>query len=197
MLLPVPRRFRPEALFRPRSVAVLGAATELGRVFVRNLEQGGFAGALHAAETAAELPANLDLAIVATSAPGETLEALAANPPGAVIVASTGEWRGTACRILGPGAFGVIVPGAGLNASSGHVPARPGKLALISPSAALCRTVLDWAEPNGIGFSYIVGTGLEADIDAATMLDLLAREPGTGAILLDIRSIPDRRAFLS
>ena len=115
----------------------------------------------------------------------------------AAIVATAGPWQPTSCRVLGPGAFGVIVPGARLDASSGHLPARPGKLALVSPSAALCRTVLDWAEPNGVGFSHIVGTGAEADIDAATILDFLSREPATGAILLDIRTIRDRRAFLS
>ena len=79
--------------------------------------------------------------------------------------------------MLGPGAFGVIVPGARLNASSGHLPARPGKLALVSPSAALCRTVLDWAEPNGVGFSHVVGTGLETDIDAAMVLPVSPKSP--------------------
>ena len=34
----------------------------------------------------------------------------------------------------------------------------PGKLALVSPRSPLCRAVLDWAEPNGVGFSHIVGT---------------------------------------
>src|SRR4051812_17015643 len=194
MLRPAPRRFRPEALFRPRSVAVLGD-TELARLFVRNLQDGGYAGALHVAETAAQLPSAPDLAVVATEQLQAELDHLASA--GAVIAAAGGEYQPTGCRVLGPGAFGVIVPGAGLNASSGHLPARPGKLALVSPSAALCRTVLDWAEPNGVGFSHIVGTGLETDIDAAMVLDFLSREPGTGAIVLDIRSIRDRRAFMS
>ncbi|MBV8913377.1 MAG: GNAT family N-acetyltransferase [Acetobacteraceae bacterium] len=197
MLRANPRRFRPECLFQPRSVAVLGAGTELGRVFVRNLHQGKFAGELQAVDTAGQLAAPPELAIIATPALQAELDALAEMGVAAAIAAATGDYRPTSCRVLGPGAFGVIVPGSGLNASSAHLPARPGKLALVSPSAALCRTVLDWAEPNGVGLSHVVGTGLETDIDAATVLDFLSREPGTGAILLDIRTIRDRRAFLS
>jgi acetyltransferase len=57
--------------------------------------------------------------------------------------------------------------------------------------------VLDWAEPNGIGFSHIVGIGGNADIGFGPVLDWLSRDPGTGAILLDIRHLKNRRAFLS
>ena len=67
----------------------------------------------------------------------------------------------------------------------------------MSQSAALCRSVLDWAEPNGVGFSHIVGVGGNADIGFGLVLDWLSRDPGTGAILLDIRRIKDRRSFMS
>ena len=196
MLRPSPRGFRPEALFRPRSLAVVGR-TELSGSFVRNLQEGGFSGALHIVDTAEQLEAAPDLAVIATPDLQRELDALAAKGASVAIASIAGEYRPTACRVLGPGAFGVIVPGAGLNASSAHLPVRAGKLAFVSPSAALCRTVLDWAGPNGVGFSHVVGTGLETDIDAAMVLDFLSREPGTGAILLDIRTIRDRRAFMS
>ena len=67
----------------------------------------------------------------------------------------------------------------------------------MSQSAALCRAVLDWAQPNGVGFSHIVGIGGNADIGFGLVLDWMSRDPGTGAILLDIRQIKNRRAFLS
>ena len=105
--------------------------------------------------------------------------------------------RDTGVRALGPGSFGIAVPEIGLNASRAHLTPRPGKIALVSQSAALCRAVLDWAEPNGVGFSHIVGIGGNADIGFGIVLDWLARDPGTGAILLDIRRIKDRRVFLS
>ena len=46
-------------------------------------------------------------------------------------------------------------------------------------------------------FSHIVGMGGRADIGFGVVLDWLSRDPGTGAILLDIRQLRNRRAFLS
>ncbi|HYZ61168.1 MAG TPA: GNAT family N-acetyltransferase, partial [Acetobacteraceae bacterium] len=199
MLSPLgPRRFRPTALFAPRAIALLGGESDLGQRILGNIRQAGFPGALHVIDDPADLAPGTDLAVIASPDPQPSLDTLAAKGVGAAILAAPG---GTICPnalpLLGPGAFGVIVPGAKLNVSAAHLPVRPGRLALVSPSAALCRTVLDWAEPNGVGFSHVVGTGLEADIDAADILDFLSREPGTGAILLDIRTIKDRRAFMS
>src|SRR5262249_33460021 len=78
-----------------------------------------------------------------------------------------------------------------------HMPVRAGGVGLVSSSASLCRAVIDWAQPNGVGFSHIVGIGDRADIGFGLVLDWLSRDPGTGAILLDIRRLRDRRAFLS
>jgi acetyltransferase len=103
----------------------------------------------------------------------------------------------TGVRSLGPGSFGIAVAGIGLNASRAHLKPGSGHIALVSQSAALCRAVLDWAEPNGVGFSHIVGIGGNDDIGFGIVLDWLSRDPGTGAILLEIRRIKDRRAFLS
>ena len=105
--------------------------------------------------------------------------------------------RAAGIRALGPGSFGIAVPKLGLNVSRAHLPPRPGRLALVSQSAALCRVVLDWAEPNGVGFSTIAGIGGNADIGFGLVLDWLSRDPDTGAILLDIRHIRDPRRFVS
>ena len=56
---------------------------------------------------------------------------------------------------------------------------------------------MDWAGPNGVGFSHIIGIGDNADLGFGVALDWLSRDPGTGAILLDVRRIKNRRAFLS
>ena len=197
-------RFRPEYLFRPRSVGVVGAGTALGAAVLQNLRAGGFAGAISAADTAEQLPAAPDLVLIATE-PDEaaaeiasigrlgTLAALCLTPaPGLAEAAIAAN-----IRVMGPAAFGIMVPALGLNATAGPLPAQPGRVALVSQSAALCRSVLDWAGPNGVGFSHVVGLGGAADMGFAITLDWLARDPGTGAILLDIRSIRNRRSFLS
>ena len=57
--------------------------------------------------------------------------------------------------------------------------------------------MIDWAGPNGVGFSHVVGLGANADIGFALTLDWLSRDADTGAILLDIRRIKNHRLFLS
>ncbi|HVC61975.1 MAG TPA: GNAT family N-acetyltransferase [Acetobacteraceae bacterium] len=197
-------RFNPDALFRPRSVAVIGAGTEAGAQIAVNLRLGAFRGQIQAVETMAALSGAPDLAILAgppaTIVPA--LEALAAAGCFAALVPDAADGLGAAAqrtgvRVLGPNSFGVAVPGIGLNATRAHIPPPPGRLALVSQSAALCRAVIDWAGPNGVGFSHIVGIGDNADIGFGRVLDWLSRDPGTGAILLDIRRLKDRRAFLS
>ncbi|WP_264713874.1 bifunctional acetate--CoA ligase family protein/GNAT family N-acetyltransferase [Limobrevibacterium gyesilva] len=210
-------RFRPEALFRPSSIAVIGADTADGVQVMGNLLAGGFGGAILpvgpglsavsgvlAYPDIASLPVVPDLAVVCSPAeqvPAAFAELGRRGTHAAVVTGMAGGLRALASssgvRSLGPGSFGISVPSLGLNATRSHLLARPGRIALVSQSAALCRAVLDWAEPNGVGFSHIVGIGGNDDIGFSLVLDWLSRDPGTGAILLDIRRIKDRRMFLS
>ena len=100
-------------------------------------------------------------------------------------------------RILGPNCVGMLVPGIGLNASFAHTGALPGKLAFVSQSGALVTGVLDWAKTRGIGFSRFVSLGESADIDFGDLLDYLANDGATRAILLYIEDIHDARKFMS
>jgi acetyltransferase len=100
-------------------------------------------------------------------------------------------------RILGPNSIGLMVPGLGLNASYAHVDALPGKIAFVSQSSAVCATILDWANPRGIGFSNVVALGDSADIDFGELIDYLGRDVKTRAILLYIESIEQGRQFMS
>jgi acetyltransferase len=209
-------RFTPAALFHPESVAVIGAHTPLGVVVMRNLRDGGFKGAVLPVDpsqhtiagvlafpTVADLPVAPDLAVIADANDiAATLAALAQRGcfAAAVLVEADGLTelaRRTGVRVLGPDSFGVAIPGLGLNASRAHLTPSLGRLALVSQSASLCRAVVDWAGPNGVGFSHIIGIGDNADLGFGAALDWLARDPGTGAILLDVRRIKNRRAFLS
>jgi acetyltransferase len=216
-LRPAAGRFHPVSLFRPESVAVVGAGTVMGGTVMQKLLGGGFKGAILPVQAGAaaiggvlaypdvaSLPVAPDLAVIASdaddvapalmalSARGTFAAACLAPVPGLLAAA-----RAAGVRVVGPSAFGLIVPGIGLNASTAHLQPRVGKVALVSQSAALCRSVLDWAEPNGVGFSTVVGIGGNADIGFGAVLDWLSRDAETGAILLDIRGITDRRRFLS
>ncbi|HJV74304.1 MAG TPA: bifunctional acetate--CoA ligase family protein/GNAT family N-acetyltransferase [Noviherbaspirillum sp.] len=100
-------------------------------------------------------------------------------------------------RILGPNCVGLLVPEIGLNASFAHTSARPGKIAFVSQSGAMVTGVLDWAKSRDIGFSKFISLGDSEDVDFGDVLDYLASDPGTHAILLYMESIKDARKFMS
>jgi acetyltransferase len=100
-------------------------------------------------------------------------------------------------RLMGPNCLGIIRPDQGLNITFGHNNAKPGNLALVSQSGAICTAILDWAEMNGVGFSAVVSTGIAADLDFGDYLDFLVTDHQTRSILLYIEGIKDSRRFMS
>ena len=100
-------------------------------------------------------------------------------------------------RLMGPNCLGLIRPDKGLNITFGNNNARPGSLAFVSQSGAICTAILDWAEANDIGFSAVVSTGIAADLDFGDYLDFLVSDPHTKAILLYIEGINNSRRFMS
>ncbi|OBS09517.1 bifunctional acetate--CoA ligase family protein/GNAT family N-acetyltransferase [Acidihalobacter prosperus] len=100
-------------------------------------------------------------------------------------------------RVLGPNCLGLIRPHLGLNATFGNNQALPGDVALVSQSGALCTAILDWAEPNQVGFSAVVSMGDAADVDFGDILDFLALDARTRSILLYVEGVKDARRFIS
>jgi acetyltransferase len=100
-------------------------------------------------------------------------------------------------RILGPNSAGLLAPGIGLNASIALGGAAPGRIAFVSESGALMTGVLDWAHFRGIGFSSFVALGDASDVDLGDVLDYLASDGGTSAILLHAESLRYARKFMS
>ncbi|GHD62849.1 bifunctional acetate--CoA ligase family protein/GNAT family N-acetyltransferase [Jeongeupia chitinilytica] len=163
------------------------------------------------------LPAPPDLAVICTppSTIPELIEQLGDRGTTAAIVLTAGlartAYRHGQCvetamlaaarprllRILGPNCVGVLSPGIGLNASFAHANALSGKLAFVSQSGALTTAVLDWANAKGIGFSHFISVGDCADVDIGDLLDYLASDAETSAILLYIESIRGARKFMS
>ncbi len=209
-------------LFSPGSVAVIGATERphsVGATVMRNLLDGGFSGPIMpvnprrravagvlAYPGVADLPLVPDLAVLCTrgaTVPGLLDELGRRGTRAAIVAADDGDRtamlaaaRRHGIRLLGGGSLGVLVPKARLNASFAHLSALPGRVAFVSQSGALCTAVLDWARPRGIGFSYFVSLGDGAEIDFADMMDFLANDDDTKAILLYIERIGERRDFM-
>jgi acetyltransferase len=153
------------------------------------------------------LPFVPDLAVLCTNAKRnpELLESLGKKGcKTCIILSSPPEQKAEllACasryqmRILGPNSL-ACSPLAGLNASFSPVPIRKGKLAFISQSAAVSNTILDWAQQREMGFSYFIALGDSLDIDVDELLDFLARDGKTSAILLYLEHLSDARRFVS
>ena len=215
-----------DAFFTPASVAVFGASDNRSRVggtVWRNLRREAFAGRLwpvnphhrfiggvRAYARAGDLPATPDLAVICTppaTVPGIVRE-LAALGTRAAVVLSAGldaaqrqavleAARPGVMRIIGPNCLGLLSPATGLNASFAHTGATAGRLAFVSQSGALVTAMLDWARERGVGFSRFVSLGEHADVDFGDMLDWLASDAQTRAILMYIESIESPRKFMS
>lgn len=164
----------------------------------------------------AALPQAPDLAVICTPAATvpDLVQALGERGTGAAIVISAGFGEAGAdgrslqqamldaarrhtLRLVGPNCIGVLNPPLALNASFTSAQAAPGRLAFLSQSGALLSSVLDWARPRGIGFSHMISLGDMADVDFGDLLDWLATDPGTGAVLLYVEGLHAARKFMS
>ena len=161
-------RFSPSCLFRPDSITVIGAGSAGRRAGDGQPPLGGFKGTLLQADTVGRHRG----AAVSVRSRRHRRRRRRSNcsrrwPPRARSLPSLSAMR-TACPIRRSAAACACwdrarsaspCPRIGLNASRAHLVPPAGRLGLVSQSASLCRTVLDWAGPNGVGFSHIVGIG--------------------------------------
>ena len=173
---------------------------------------------VHSVATVDELPEAPELAVIATppaSIP-DIVARLGAHGTRAAVIVTAGFGTGGdvgggealtraladaarthGMRIIGPACLGVIVPAMRLNASFSHLPSSAGGLAFVAQSGAIVEAVQDWAEPRAIGFSHLVSLGDVLDVDFGDMLDYLATDPRTDAILLYVEGIHHSRKFMS
>jgi len=100
-------------------------------------------------------------------------------------------------RIIGPNCLGIIAPGLRLNATFARQLPRPGHVAFISHSGALCTAILDWAEEKKLGFSYFVSIGNMLDVDLGDLIDYFGQQPEVRSIILYAESVTNARKFMS
>jgi len=100
-------------------------------------------------------------------------------------------------RLLGGSTLGVMVPRFGFNATFAQVSVRPGPIAFVSQSDAVGAMVLDWAKTKKVGFSHFVSLGAGADIDFGDVLEYLANDWTTRAVLLYIESLRNPHLFMA
>ena len=215
-----------EHLLAPKSVALIGASVQnasVGLITAHNLLHGGFAGPVWLVNpkhreiegrpcypTLAALPAAPELAVIATppgTVPG-LIDELGSRGTRAAVVITAGvrdqlrqemldAARPHCLRIQGPNCVGLMVPDLGLNASFSHAQPLKGELAFLSQSGALVTAIIDWARGRSIGFSHAISLGDMADVDFGDLLDYLAGDAKSRAILLYMEAVTHAPKFLS
>lgn len=163
------------------------------------------------------LPKAPDLAVIATSRKlvPEIITKLGERGTKAVVVITSGIGTGGSerdielcnamleaarphdLRIVGPNCLGLMVPHWHLNASMAHLHPLSGNIAFVAQSGAVQTALLDWATSRNIGFSYFISLGDMVDVDFGDMLDYLATDLQTRAILLYMEAITSARKFMS
>lgn len=100
-------------------------------------------------------------------------------------------------RVMGPDHLGYVVPTTNVNASLHSTRPLAGNIALLCQSAAMTRSVIDWATSKNIGFSHVISIGMRWDVDLGDLMDYLLRDGNTRAILMYMESTRNRRKFVS
>lgn len=214
-------------LFNPRSVAVIGGSSRtgsLGERVLTNILEGGYGDTVYAVNpnrvdraganwvrSVENLPETPELAVVVTpsaTVPGIIAQLGALGTTTAIVISAGLEdpqsqaamleaARPHLMRIVGPNCLGVLMPYAKLNASFAPRFADPGRLGFISQSGALITAMLDWAADRHIGFSSVISAGDMADVDFGDLIDMLAADAHTDAILLYVEGITNPAKFMS
>ncbi|GGP66932.1 acetate--CoA ligase family protein [Streptomyces abikoensis] len=212
-----------DRLFRPRTMAVIGASETEGRpntAITRQLiDWAGRVGArvhpVHPTRTTVfglpchasvrDLPERIDLAVLLVGDPAPVLEELKETRPRFAVVfasgfAETGTEGATAQARLTAALQGsgtrLLGPNTNLNAFERFRDDLDGPaIALITQSGHQGRPVFALQE-LGIRLSHWAPTGNEADLECADFLSYFATRPEVGAIAAYVEGLKDGRAFL-
>lgn len=164
----------------------------------------------------AAIPQQIELALIATPAStiaGIIRQCAEAQVPAAVIISAgfkevgaagadlerqvLAEARKGKMRVIGPNCLGLMRPHLGLNATFAASMARPGSVAFLSQSGALCTAILDWSLKENVGFSTFASLGSMLDVSWGDLIYYLGDDPHTKSIVIYMESIGDARSFLS
>lgn len=231
------REHRAEArsvagLLAPRSVAVIGASRRWGSVgnqLLEHLIEGGFAGTVYAVnpealelggmltyESVAEIPEQVDLAIIAVpyDETAAVVEQCGAAGVKGVVVATAGyaddandgparqrelvrTARANGMRVVGPASLGIVntLPSVSLNASlAPSMPIRGG-LGLFSQSAAIGVSLYSAATRRHVGLSSALSAGNRADVSGNDLMQYWEDDPATTVCGMYLETFGNPRKF--
>lgn len=164
-----------------------------------------------------EIPGTIDLAVISIPAPlvPQVMEECGKKRVKCAIVISGGfselgnhdlekklvdTAKKYGIRIVGPNCLGVLDVYSKVNTmflpNFRVATPKPGPVAFVSQSGAVCATGLDMAAGDGIGISKMVSYGNKVDVDEVEMLEYLGNDKNTKVIMLYVESIKRGREFI-
>ena len=209
----------------PGSVAIIGAGRRsgsVGRAILGNIVTGGFSGAVYAAgpgasgldgvrwvPSAAELPGQVDLAVIAVPAPAvlgvaedcgrRGIKALAVTASGldrSTRAELLGICRRHGMRLVGPASFGVANTAIALDATFAARHPRPGMAGLaLQSTGGTGFVLLEHLSRLGVGISTLVSLGDKDDVSGTDMLLWWESDPTTKLAVLYLESFGNPRKF--
>jgi acyl-CoA synthetase (NDP forming)/RimJ/RimL family protein N-acetyltransferase len=211
-------------VFRPGSVAVIGASRRpgtVGRAILHNIVTGGYQGRIYAVNPHAEhmegvrclpsvsaLPEPAELVVIAV--PPAAVPAIADEcgrcGVKALVVITSGldapqgadvlaACRRYGMRLVGPNCFGVAVPGIGLDATFAARHPAPGHIGLVMQSGGLGFALVDRLSRLGLGISSFASVGNKYDVSSNDLLTWWEQDGMTELAVLYIESFGNPRKF--
>jgi acyl-CoA synthetase (NDP forming)/GNAT superfamily N-acetyltransferase len=211
------------SLLQPATVAVIGAGRQrgsVGREILHNIAAGGYRGQIYPVNSRggyvegltclsspAELPADVDVAVIAVPAADVATVAEQCGQRGvralAVISAGLGDsgadllaiCRRYGMRLVGPNSYGIAVPGLALNASFAAAAPMAGEAGLVVQSGGIGIAVLEHLGRLGVGVSSFASVGDKYDVSGNDMLTWWEQDEQTRLAILYLESFGNPRGF--
>ncbi len=218
------------SLFYPKSIAMVGASAQLGKwghALMINTISGGFKGRLYPVNpkggtvagrrvyrSVAEIPGEIDLAVVTIPA-RKVLDLIPQFREKGIrnmlLITSGFSETGKDGRqlekelvkaaqqsellVLGPNTMGICNPHNNLYCTGSPVMPKPGSTAMVAQSGNMGIQLLVFAEQQGIGIRAFCGSGNEAMMTIEDYLDGFEVDSLTRTVILYIESVKNGRRF--
>ena len=218
------------ALFYPRSVAFIGASAQMGKwghMLICNTISGGYTGAVYAVNpkggviagknaftSVAEIPGEVDLAVVTIPAASilNLIPQLKAKGIENMVLITSGfgetgadgkilerrlvqTARASGIFILGPNTMGICNPHINFFCTGTSVRPSPGSTAVVAQSGNMGTQLLAFAEKQGIGIRAFSGSGNEAMITIEDYMEGFEVDTLTRTVMLYVESVKQGRRF--
>jgi acyl-CoA synthetase (NDP forming) len=216
--------------FHPKPMAFVGASAQLGKwghILFTTTISNGFDGEIYLVnpkggtiagrkvyKSVAEIPGNVDLAVVTIPA-SKVMDLIPQFKEKGILnvllitsgFSETGaagkdlekklveHARQAGILVLGPNTMGICNPHINLYCTGSNVRPRPGSTAVVAQSGNMGTQLLAFAEKQGIGIRGFCGSGNEAMITIEDYLDAFETDPLTRTVILYVESTKNGRRF--